>query len=141
MNRAFIPFGGSGFRRPFRPFRHPFFPRRFLFPFFFFSPFFFPFFREDGEDARDDMYFAVHQTQSGDTLDKVSHMYNMPSVILEEANPHIGNPNEIQPGSSVYIPRISNMHCNKTYIEREVEPQTTMQNGQNMTYSGVPYNM
>jgi len=139
--RAFTPFGGPGFRPPFRPFPHPFFPRRFLFPFFFFSPFFFPFFREDGEDARNDMYFAVHQTLAGDTLEKVSHMYNIPCVILEEATPHIGNPNEIQPSSSVYIPRISHMHCSKTYIEREVEAQSTMPHGPNKPYPGAPYNM
>ncbi|WP_235548922.1 hypothetical protein [Paenibacillus sp. Soil522] len=68
-------------------------------------------------------------------------MYNIPSVILEEANPHIANPKEIQPGSSVYIPRISNMHCNKTYIEREVEAPSTTPLGQNMRYPGAPYNM
>lgn len=85
------------------------------------------------------MYFAVHQTLAGDTLEKVSHMYNIPSVILEEANPHISNPKEIQPGTSVYIPRISHMHCNKTYIEREVEPQSAVPSGQNMP--GAPYNM
>ncbi|WP_029192886.1 LysM peptidoglycan-binding domain-containing protein [Paenibacillus harenae] len=138
MNRAFIP-GGFGFRRPFRPFPHPFFPRRFLFPFFFFSPFFFPFFREeDGGDRNDnDMYFAHHQTQPGDTLDKVAHMYNIPCPILEEANPHIGHPGEIQPGSTVHIPRISHMYCHKTYMEKE--EAANLYPSQNMPYPGVPY--
>lgn len=133
MNRAFIPQGGAGFRRPFRPIPHPFFPRRFLFPFFFFSPFFFPFFREDGEGDRNDMYFAQHQMQAGDTMDKVAHMYNMPLPILEEANPHI-NPQQMQPGSTVYIPRISHMYCHKTYMENEVETQAPRYPGQQMPY-------
>lgn len=126
MNRAFIPFGGPGFRRPFRPFPHPFFRNRFLFPFFFFSPFFFPFFREeDDRNDMNDMYFAHHQAQAGDTLEKVSHMYNIPYVILEEANPHIANPNQLNAGESVYIPRISHIHCHKTYMERDMPSAET----------------
>ncbi|MBD2870084.1 LysM peptidoglycan-binding domain-containing protein [Paenibacillus arenilitoris] len=136
MNRAFFPHGGFG--RPFRPFPHPFFPGRFLFPFFFFSPFFFPFFREEnGGDPND--YFAQHQAQQGDTFDKIAHMYNIPKPILEEGNPHIGKQGMIQPGSTVYIPRISHMYCHKTYIEREVEGTAQKQHGQNMPYPGVPY--
>ena len=87
MDRQFLPFAGPGFGfNPFfRPFPHPFFPGRFLFPFFAFSPFFFPFFR--GEDDRNDMCFAQYQVQSGDTLWKIAHMFNIPLPILEEANP------------------------------------------------------
>lgn len=120
MNRAFTPFGGPGVRPPFRPFPHPFFPGRFLFPFFFFFPFFFPFWRE--EDGPGSMYFAVHQTQPGDTLDKISHMYNMPYPMLEEANPHITNPKQMTMGETVYIPRISHLYCHKTYMEKEDAP-------------------
>lgn len=119
MDRQFSPFGGFGFgRRPFfRPFPHPFFPGRFLFPFFSFSPFFFPFFR-DGDD-QNEMCFAQHQVQPGDTMWNLAHMYNMPLIILEEANPQIANPNELRVGEIVYIPRISHMHCQKTYMERD----------------------
>ncbi|MFF2479568.1 LysM peptidoglycan-binding domain-containing protein [Paenibacillus sp. NPDC058071] len=117
MNRGFNQFGG-GFRPPFRPFPHPFFPRRFLFPFFFFSPFFFPFFREDGtREFRDDQYFAHHQAQPGESLHDISHKYNIPSPILEEANPGYSKHMPLQHGASVYIPRISHLYCHKTYIE------------------------
>lgn len=120
MDRLFTPFGGPGFgHHPFfRPFPHPFFPRRFLFPFFSFSPFFFPFFREGAE--HNDMCFAQHQVQSGDTMGRIAHMYNMPLSILEEANPQIGNPNELRIGETVFIPRISNMYCQKTYMEKDI---------------------
>ncbi|MNE72712.1 LysM domain protein [compost metagenome] len=138
MNRAFVP-GGPGFRRPFRPFPHPFFPGRFLFPFFFFSPFLFPFFRE--EDSRNDAIFAHHQTQPGDTLDTISHMYNIPASILEEANPHITNPNQIQPGANVYIPRISHMYCHKTYMEHAAEVQPNGQPNQAMPFMGSQHHM
>lgn len=130
MERAFFP--GAGFGRPFfRPFPHPFFPNRFLFPFFFFSPFFFPFFR-DGQS--DDMLFAQHRVQSGDTLASVAHKYNIPHAMLEEANPHLANPSQPRPGEMVYIPRISNMMCQKTYTEmpaagQQVQP---MMQGQMM---------
>jgi hypothetical protein len=123
-------FGGGGFgRRFFRPFPHPFFPNRFLFPFFFFSPFFFPFFR-DGKS--DDMLFAQHQAQPGDTLASVAYRYNMPHSILEEANSHLANPNQLNPGETVYVPRISNMMCQKTYSEMPA----TEQQGQQMMYQG-----
>jgi hypothetical protein len=128
MDRGFFPSGGlgGGFGRPFfRPFPHPFFPNRFLFPFFSFSPFFFPFFR-DGKS--DDVLFAQHQVQSGDTLAAVGHKYNMPYSILEEANPHLANPNQLNSGEIVFVPRISNMPCQKTYSEMT----TSMQQGQPM---------
>ncbi|MBN2983677.1 MULTISPECIES: LysM peptidoglycan-binding domain-containing protein [Cohnella] len=113
MDRGFFP--GGGFGRPFfRPFPHPFFPNRFLFPFFFFSPFFFPFFRDGSSD---DMVYAQHQTQPGDSLASIGHKYNMPQAILEEANPHLSDPNQLRAGEMVYIPRISNMVCQKTYSE------------------------
>jgi hypothetical protein len=125
MDNRFTPFGGPGFGGPgfghhpfFRPFPHPFFPRRFLFPFFSFYPFFFPFFR-DGVD-QNDMLFAQYQVQAGDTMYKIAHMYNLPLPILEEANPQIANPNEIRVGEMVFIPRISNAHCQKTYMEKDV---------------------
>ncbi|MWC28044.1 LysM peptidoglycan-binding domain-containing protein [Paenibacillus sp. MMS18-CY102] len=118
MDRGFFPgsggFGG-GFGRPFfRPFAHPFFPGRFLFPFFAFSPFFFPVFR-DGQS--DDMIFAQHQVKSGDTLASIGHQYNMPQPILEEANMHLSNPKQLRAGETVYVPRLSNMMCHKTYAE------------------------
>ncbi|MFC9707655.1 LysM peptidoglycan-binding domain-containing protein [Paenibacillus sp. JNUCC31] len=125
MDRGF----GGGFGRPFfRPFPHPFFPRRFLFPFFFFSPFFFPFFRDGNSD---DMLFAQHSCHPGDTLASIGHKYNMPHSILEEANPHLANPSQLSPGEIVYIPRISNMMCQKTYSEMPTSiQQQTMQHGQ-----------
>ncbi|MDQ0062240.1 LysM peptidoglycan-binding domain-containing protein [Paenibacillus harenae] len=118
MDRGFVPGGFGGFRRPFRPFPHPFFPGRFLFPFFFFSPFFFPFFpfREDGTIVDNDMFVAQHQVQAGDSMDKIAHMYNIPKVILDEANPQLAGQG-LQPGTQVHIPRISHMGCQKTYIE------------------------
>jgi hypothetical protein len=139
MDRGFFPgggfgggfggFGGGFGRRFFRPFPHPFFPNRFLFPFFFFSPFFFPFFR-DGKS--DDTLFAQHQARSGDTLGTVSHKYNIPHSILEEANPHLANPDQLNPGETVYVPRISNMICQKTYSEMTAP----VQQGQPMKYQG-----
>lgn len=129
MQRGFTPFGGGGFRPPFRPIPHPFFPRRAFFPFFFFSPFFFPFFpffREGTEEAaRNEHYFAQHQSQAGETMAHISHMYNIPSAFLEEANPELTAHAALQPGTSVYIPRISHMQCHKTYVERDVEVQGT----------------
>ncbi|NBD23263.1 LysM peptidoglycan-binding domain-containing protein [Paenibacillus glycinis] len=113
MNRGFFPGGGFGRRPFFRPFAHPFFPGRFLFPTFFFNPFFFPFFR-DGQPGDD--LFAQHQVKPGDTMTSIGHAYNMPHAILEEANSHL-NPNQLKAGDTVNIPRISNMHCHKTYSE------------------------
>ncbi|MBB6635766.1 LysM peptidoglycan-binding domain-containing protein [Cohnella thailandensis] len=116
MQRGFFPgagFGG-GFGRPFfRPFPHPFFPNRFLFPFFFFSPFFFPFVREE---QAEEAVFAKHQVKPGDTFASVCHRYNIPHSILEEANPHL-NPSQLNAGEVVSIPRISNMICQKHYLE------------------------
>lgn len=130
MDRGFFPGGGfggfgGGFGRPFfRPFASPFFPNRFLFPSFFFSPFFFPFFRDGGGN---DQLFAQHQAKPGDTLASVSHAYNMPQTILEEANPHLANPNQLQAGETVYIPRISHMLCQKTYAEMPANAQAAQQ--------------
>lgn len=138
MDRGFFPVGGFG--RPFfRPFPHPFFPNRFLFPFFFFSPFFFPFFR-DGES--DDMLFGQHQVQSGDTLASIGHKYNIPHIILEEANSHL-NPNQLRPGETVNIPRISNMMCQKSYSEMPATATPNMPqprvNWQYQEHSPNPY--
>lgn len=121
MDRGFFPGGGfghgfgGGFGRPFfRPFPHPFFPNRLLFPFFFFSPFYYPFFRaEQGGDV----LFAQHQAQPGETLASICHAYNIPQAIVEEANPHLTNPQQLMPGETVHIPRISNMMCQRTYGE------------------------
>ncbi|WP_246120350.1 hypothetical protein [Cohnella terricola] len=41
----------------------------------------------------------------------------MPSSILEEANTHLTNPNQLQAGDIVNVPRISNMVCQKSYAE------------------------
>lgn len=113
-NRGFFPGFGFGRRPFFRPFPHPFFPNRFLFPSFFFSPFGFPFFR-DGQS--DDALYAQHQAVAGETLASVCHKYNIPHAILEEANPHLSNPNQLTAGETVFIPRISHMLCHKTYAE------------------------
>lgn len=123
-NRGFFPGGGfgGGFGRPpfFRPFPHPFFPNRFLFPFFTFSPFFFPFFRDGNSDDR---VFAQHQVRSGDTLSAICHHYNIPFSIMAEANSHLANPNQPKPGEIVYVPRISNMDCQITYGEMTTPSQ------------------
>ncbi|MFC4306590.1 LysM peptidoglycan-binding domain-containing protein [Cohnella boryungensis] len=121
MDRGFFPGGITGGfgRQFFRPFPHPFFPNRFLFPSFFFSPFF-PFFRNGNGD---DMVFAQHQVQPGDTLMSICHVYNIPYAIVEEANSHLSNSQQLKPGESVYIPRISNMMCQKTYSEMPVAVQ------------------
>ncbi|WP_375143114.1 LysM peptidoglycan-binding domain-containing protein [Paenibacillus sp. D2_2] len=63
------------------------------------------------------MLFAQHQAQTGESLASVGHKYNMPPSILEEANPHLANPNHLMAGEMVYVPRISNMNCQKTYTE------------------------
>ena len=139
MERQFFPFGGFGFHPFFRPFFNPFFPRRTIFPFFAISPFFFPF---RGDDSNE-MCFAQHQAQGGETLENLAHTYNIPHPILEEANPHIGNPNQLRAGETVIIPRISNLHCQKTYMETEVpnsgEPTPLYQGQQTMPYSQAPY--
>ena len=120
MDTRFFSPVGFGPRPFFRPFPHPFFPNRFLFPFFFFSPFFFPFFR-DGE--QNEGVYAHHQVRAGDSLDRIAHQYNIPAPILEEANSHLSNPAALQQGETVVIPRISNMHCQKTYAEAVMPAQ------------------
>ena len=117
MERQFFPYGGFGFHPFFRPFFNPFFPRRFLFPFFSISPFFFPF---RGDENANEMCYAHHQAQEGESLESLSHVYNMPHPILEEANPHIGNPTQLRAGETVVIPRISNLQTQKTYMESEM---------------------
>lgn len=118
MNRAFgFPYGGFGGFGPFGP-AYPFFPRRRLFPFFFLSPFYFPFFR--GEDDRDGTYFTHHTCQEGDTFGTLASQYNVPRPILEAMNPHIQQPETLSPGTTAYIPRLDQMHCHKMYVEQEV---------------------
>jgi len=142
MDRPFFPGGGFGFHPFFRPFFNPFFPRRPLFPFFSISPFFFPFspfFR--GDNDQPDLCFAQHQVQEGDSLGNLAHSYNIPHPILEEANPHIGNLNQLQPGETIFIPRISNLICQKTYTEQEMPNTAPVYQGQGqqpMTYAGMP---
>ncbi|WP_219836996.1 LysM domain-containing protein [Paenibacillus sp. R14(2021)] len=63
------------------------------------------------------MLFAQHQVQPGDTLAAIGHKYNIPHQILEEANSHLSNPSQLKAGEMVYVPRISNMVCQKTYSE------------------------
>jgi LysM repeat protein len=91
------------------------------------------------------MCFAQHQAKDGDTLDKVAHAYNIPHPILEEANPHIGNPNQLRAGETVIIPRISNLHCQKTYTENEMPdtgvPTPMYQGQQAMPNLGMPHTM
>ena len=141
MDRGFFPGGGfgpgfgGGFGNPFfRPFPHPFFPNRFLFPFFTFSPFFFPFFRaEQGGEA----LFAQHQVQPGDTIISICHIYNIPITIMQEANPHLTSPQQLKPGETVNIPRISHMMCHKSYADmpagaQQGQPMTGMPQGQPM---------
>ncbi|MEX2462480.1 MAG: LysM domain-containing protein [Paenibacillaceae bacterium] len=141
MERQFPHFGGFGFHPFFRPFFNPFFPRRFLFPFFSVSPFFFPF--RDGDP--NEMCFAQHQAQEGETVESLAHAYNIPHPILEEANPHIGNPHQLRAGETVFIPRISNLQCQKTYVETEMPNSgvvpTSMYQGQTMQSPLNPYKM
>lgn len=124
-NRAFFPgggfgpgfgpgfFPGAGFGGPFfNPF---FFPRRF-FPFFFLSPFRFPFFR--GEEDRDGQYYAQHSCQEGETLRNLAQMYNCPQPILEAMNPHLQNPHALATGTVVQIPRLDTMFCHKMFMEQ-----------------------
>jgi hypothetical protein len=115
MERAFFP--GAGFGPG--PFFNPFFvPRRQFFPFFFLSPFGFPFFR--GEDDRDGMYHMKHHCKEGDTLDSLAQTYNCPRPILEAMNPHIQHPHYLAAGTVVHIPRLDQMVCHKLYLEQEV---------------------
>ncbi|QGQ97836.1 LysM domain-containing protein [Paenibacillus psychroresistens] len=141
MDRQFPAFGGFGYHPFFRPFFNPFFPRRYLFPYFSISPFAFPFYR-DGSGPNE-LCFAQHQAHEGETLENVAHAYNIPHTILEEANPHLVNPNQLRVDEVVYIPRISNLHCQKTYMERDM-PETGMtkpmhHGQQTMPYTGSNY--
>ncbi|RED64765.1 LysM peptidoglycan-binding domain-containing protein [Cohnella lupini] len=125
-------FGGGGFGRPFfRPFPSPYFANRFLYPSFFFSPFFFPFIRDE---AANDTLFAQHQARPGDTMATVGYQYNMPHTILEEANPQLAAKSQLSPGDVVYVPRISNMMCQKHYME--MPAQTAPQQQQPMVNQG-----
>ncbi|WP_216624437.1 LysM peptidoglycan-binding domain-containing protein [Paenibacillus foliorum] len=127
-------FGHGGFGHFGGPFINPFFPRRRFFPFFFLSPFFFPFFR--GEDDRDGTYFAQHQCIEGDTLGTLAQRYNVPQPILEAMNPHIQDPNALMPNSITYIPRLHMMYCHKMYLEQEAPASRgdpAMYPGQQMT--------
>ncbi|MDR6551664.1 LysM domain-containing protein [Paenibacillus qinlingensis] len=101
------------------PFYNPYFPRRRLLPYFFLSPFAFPFFIR-GEDDRDGTYYAQHQCVEGDSMVKLAQKYNVPQPILEAMNPHIQQPDSLTPGNITYIPRLYKMHCHKMYLEHEV---------------------
>lgn len=96
----------------------PFFPQRRFFPIFFISPLLFPFAR-DGE-IRDEVY-AQHPVKEGDSAEKIASMYNIPQSIMELTNPHIQNFQALPPGSTVYIPRMDKMYCQKMYLEQEVQ--------------------
>jgi hypothetical protein len=119
MNRALgyggFNYGGLGhFGVPHHPF---FFPRRRFVPFFFLSPFFFPFFRE--ETDRDGTYYAQHHCKEGDTMGSLAQQYNVPQPILEAMNPHLQNPNALVSGTVTYIPRLDKMYCHKMYMEQD----------------------
>ncbi|SDN05447.1 LysM domain-containing protein [Paenibacillus sp. yr247] len=145
MERAFGGFGQPTFFNPFfTPFVNPFiFPRRRFIPFFFLSPFFFPFFR--GEDDRDGTYFSQHTIKDGDTMGKLAQTYNVPGPILEVVNPHIQNLNVLAPGSIIYIPRMDKMYCHKMYLEQEAPetgaPSPMYPTQQTMPYTGTPSHM
>ncbi|MDF2961548.1 MAG: LysM protein [Paenibacillus sp.] len=111
MDRAF-GYGGFGYS----PYYYHF-PRRRFFPFFFISPLFFPFFR--GEEDRNAAYFAQHCCKDGDSMEGLAKLYNVPQPILEATNPHITNPDFLAPGSTVNIPRMDTMHCQKMYMEQQ----------------------
>lgn len=49
--------------------------------------------------------------------------FNMPHAILEEANSHLANPQQLKAGEIVNIPRISHMVCQKTYSEMPIPMQ------------------
>ena len=105
----------------------PFVPQRRFFPLFFISPFFFQFARDDGE-LRDDVY-AEHPVKEGDSAEKIATMYNIPQSIMELSNPHIQNFQVLPPGSTVYIPRMDQMYCQKMYLEVDVyDPVAPMYN-------------
>lgn len=116
MDRQFFPGGGFG-PGPFHP---PFFiPRRRFIPFFFISPFVFPFpFREN--DERSGMHHIQHHVKEGETYDTLAQMYNCPRPILEAMNPHIPHPYALAPGMVVHVPRLDKMVCHRMYMEQEV---------------------
>lgn len=120
MNRQafFNPFFGPGFFPFFGPFG---FPRRRFFPFFFFSPFRFPFFRDE---ARNGDYYTPHHCKMGDTMESLAEMYNVPRPVLEAVNPHIQNPAALVAGSTIHVPRMNRMFCQRMYAEFESAPNT-----------------
>lgn len=114
FNPFFGPFPG------FAPFYGPFgFPRRRLFPFFFFSPYRFPFFRDD---ERNEEYYSRHHCKKGETMESLAEMYNVPRPVLEAVNPHIANPAALAPGSTVHVPRMNRMYCQRMFAELEAAP-------------------
>jgi hypothetical protein len=126
----------GGFGSPFfGGFGSPFFRPRF-FPFFFFSPFFFnPFFPFRGEGDRDGMYHN-HQCKEGDSMGTLAETYNVPQPILETVNPQIQNPAVLNPGETIYVPRMHKMYCKKMYMEEESPGMYPTQ--QAMPYTGAP---
>lgn len=106
-------FGHHGFGHHGFPFHHGFGHR--FFPFFFLSPFGFGF-RGEGED-RNKHYYAEYTVEQGDTMWKVAEKYNVPVSILITMNTHITDPNQLNIGVKVYIPRMNDMHCQRMYME------------------------
>jgi hypothetical protein len=115
-------FGHHGFHHGFPFFGHGFGRR--LFPFFFLNPFFGFGFR-DGEE-RNRSYYAEHVVEQGDTMWKIAQKYNVPLPILITMNTHIQNPENLNVGDRVYIPRMCDMYCQRMYMEREAAPQMSM---------------
>jgi hypothetical protein len=108
---GFHGFGHHGFHHGFG---HHGFGRRFS-PFFFLSPFGFGF-RGEGED-RNRHYYAEYTVEHGDTMWKIAEKYNVPIQILITMNTHIADPNQLNIGDKVYIPRMHDMHCQRMYME------------------------
>jgi hypothetical protein len=114
FGHGFPGFGHHGFGH--HGFGHLGFGRR-LFPFFSLFPFGFSGHRND--EQRANMYYAEHMIVSGDTMWNIAQKYNIPLPILVTFNPQIANPNVLNPGDKVYIPRLCDMYCQKMYVEQE----------------------
>jgi LysM repeat protein len=117
----FNPFFGSPF---FPQFGHFGFPRRRFFPFFFFSPFFFPFFFRG--DERDGAMYTTHHCQHGDTMESLAEMYNVPKSVLETFNPHVMGQDILTPGTRIQVPRLNRMNVHRMYLEVEDGPMSNV---------------
>lgn len=132
-------------RQFFTPFFNPFFFRPRFFPFFFISPFHRPFFHHRDEDERDGN-FIHHECEHGDTLESLAERYNVPQPMLTELNTHLQNPSFLNPGDTMYIPRLNRMHCQRMYMADEsqshMHPGQMLQQpypGMQQPYPGMQY--